>query len=211
MVISGQLTIFAVRINNLHFLPQNTVNMRKKLLSLLALLGLTVFAASAQLFTTSPAILQESSENVVLKFHANNCDVAALKNSTSDLYAHIGVYTTKSPSTWIHIKEDWGSNKPSNTFKRGSGNVYELTIGDLRTYFGVTDPSERITKVCVIARNAAGSAQTADNFIDVYEEGYAMAFTSSPANTIITKSTTISFTAYATEASSIKIYVDGVE
>lgn len=184
----------------------------KKFLSLLAaFFMLSSVGAMAQIFTSSPAILQESSKNVVITFHADKAGVAALSNKDV-LYAHIGVYTTKSPNTWAHVKYDWNVDKDDNKFVKKSATSYELTIGDLRTYFGVTDPTEKITKVCVIARTPKGAnpaGQTSDQFLDVYEEGYQMQFTNNATSTVFTKATTINFNIDVTETSDITLKVNG--
>ena len=184
----------------------------KKFLSLLAaFFMLSSVGAMAQIFTSSPAILQESSKNVVITFHADKAGVAALNNKDV-LYAHIGVYTTKSPNTWAHIKHDWNIDKDDNKFVKKTATTYELAIGDLRSYFGVTDPAERITKVCVIARTPKGvspAGQTSDQFLDVYEEGYQMQFTNDATSTVITQATTINFNIDVTETSNITLKVNG--
>lgn len=182
--------------------------MKRILLLITAILSLAVTSVSATVFTASPYPLQESSKDVVITFHADECGVAGLQNLSTDLYAHIGVYTTKSPSSWAHVKTDWGENVAANTFKRIEANTYQLTIGDMRTYFGITDESETITKICVIARTATGSAQTSDNFIDVFPEGLQLAFESTPENTVLLSPTEVSFNAYSTEAADISIYVN---
>ncbi len=167
--------------------------------------------AFAALFEASPKPLQQSSKNVVITFNPLEGTVDGLKGYASNLYAHIGVYTTKSPSAWAHVKTAWGENTAANTFKRVASNKFELSIGDLKSYFGIIDPSEAITHICVIARTADGSVQTSDNFIEVHADGFAMDFSSTPANTVILKPTEISFTASVSQASDIDIYVDGAK
>lgn len=183
--------------------------MRKNLTMLAAFILLSVMNVAAALFEASPKPLQQSSKNVVITFNPAEGNVDGLKGVTTDLYAHIGVYTTKSPSTWAHVKTDWGVNTAANTFKRVAANKFELTIGDMRSYFGITDPSETITHICVIARNAAGNIQTGDNIIEVHPDGFAMDFSSNPANTVILKATEITFTASVSQPSDLEILIDG--
>lgn len=183
----------------------------KKIFSLL--LVMVAVAASnsvAQVFTTTPVPLQESSKDVVITFHADRSGVQSLTGlpSSTSLYAHIGVYTTKSPSTWAYVVTEWGENKAANTFKYVAPDTYNLTIGDLRSYFGITDASETITKICVIARNAAGSAQTKDCFIDVVPTGFQMSLSSDTDNTVITEPTAIGFTVSTTEPASLELSVN---
>ena len=68
----------------------------KKILSLLvAIFCVAMMNLSAQVVTSSPALLQEKSSNVVLTFHADQGGVTALQNlsASTPLYAHIGVIT----------------------------------------------------------------------------------------------------------------------
>lgn len=176
-----------------------------------ALIMLSALSVKAAMFTTSPTPLQESSKNVVITFNAAESGVAGLQGLSTDLYAHIGVYTNLSPSSWSHVKTEWTQNLEANKFKRIAANTFQLTIGDLRTYFGITDASETITKICIIARTKDGSAQTKDSFIEVYPEGFYLQLSTTPTNTTITKATDITFNATTTSAATIKIYVDNKE
>lgn len=60
--------------------------MKKFLSFLAAFFMLSSVGAVAQIFTSSPAILQESSKNVTITFHADKAGVAALNNKDA-LYA----------------------------------------------------------------------------------------------------------------------------
>lgn len=182
--------------------------MRKNLLLIVALFFCVALGSKAAVFETSPIPLQESSQNVKITFHADQSGVAALTGLTTDLYAHIGVYTNLSPSTWKYVIGTWSSNEDKKTLKRVAENTYELTIGDIRTYFGITDPEETVTKICIIARTATGNAQTSDNFLDVLPPGFAMSFTTTPDNLILLENTTVDFSVNTTENASIKIYVN---
>lgn len=183
----------------------------KKILSILAaIIVLCTFKSSAAMFEASPRPVQQSSQNIVITFNALESGVDALKGLSTDLYAHIGVYTTKAPNSWSHVTTTWGTNTAENTFKRVEANKFQLTLpGSLRSYFGVTDASEEITHICVIARTADGKAQTKDYFIEVHPDGFAMEFSSTPENTVLMNPTEISFTASTSQAANIEISVDG--
>lgn len=103
--------------------------------------------------TTSPAILQENSKNVVLTFHADKCGVAALQNlpSSTALYVHTGVVTDKSNGEWTHVVTDWDVNNAKNKLNYVSKNTYTLNVGDIHTYYGVPS-DEKVLKLCFIAR-----------------------------------------------------------
>lgn len=184
----------------------------KKILSLLvAIFCVAMMNLSAQVVTSSPALLQEKSSNVVLTFHADQCGVTALQNlsASTPLYTHIGVVTNKSNGGWAHVVTDWNTNNAANQLKYVSKNTYTFTIGDLRSFFKLTDASETITKIAFIARTAAGTAQTKDIFIDVLPEGFQMGLSSNVENYVINKATTITFTVNTTETAKIDLSVNG--
>ncbi|MCD8394458.1 MAG: hypothetical protein LUC85_06445 [Bacteroidales bacterium] len=184
--------------------------MKKALFTLAALL-MTASAAWADVFTSSPAPLQESSQNVVIYFHADESGVAGLQNlsSTTELYAHIGCYTNFSPDTWSHVIGSWTTNTENKKFTYVSENLWSLSLGDMRTYFGITDADEHITKLCLIARNKAGSVQTADCFIDVMEDGFQMQLSSNASSTVLLNNTTITFTINTTQTAALTLSVNG--
>ncbi len=177
-----------------------------------AMFAIATLSSVAQVFTSTPSPLQNNAGDVVITFHADKSGVAALTGlpSSTPLYAHIGVYTTKSPSTWAHVVTDWGVNKDVNKFKYISPDTYELSLGNLRSYFGITDPSEVITKVCVIARTASGNAQTKDCFIDVVPDGFQMSLTADCENTVINQATTIRFTVSSTVPADLSLTIDNM-
>lgn len=184
--------------------------MKRILTAFTALIMLSVLGVKAAMFTPSPNPLQESSKNVVITFNAAESGVADLQNLSTDLYAHIGVYTNLSPNSWAYTST-WGDNADKYKIKRVGANLFQLTIGDMRSYFGITNANEHVSKICIIARNSAGSVQTSDQFIDVYPEGLYVSLTTTPASTTITKATEITFTAASTQPATLKMYVDEKE
>jgi 1,4-alpha-glucan branching enzyme len=185
--------------------------------------GLT---CNAQIVTSSPALLQENSQDVVLTYHADsslgNNGLKGLSSSTA-VYAHIGVITNYSTSTsdWKYTVTSWptsASDTKANTSKNKltyvSANTYTLSIGDMRTYFGITNSAEHIQKIALVFRNADGSKEGktssgGDIFVDVLDEGFVMSLTSDAANTVLTQATTINFTVNTSEAANIEISVNG--
>lgn len=184
--------------------------MKRILTAFTALIMLSVLSVKAAMFTTSPNPLQESSQNVVITFNAAESGVAGLQNLSTDLYAHIGVYTNLSPNSWAYTST-WGDNAEKYKIKRVGANQFQLTIGDMRSYFGITNANEHVSKICIIARNSAGSVQTSDQFIEVYPEGLYVSLTTTPASTTITKATEITFNAASTQPATLKMYVDEKE
>lgn len=182
------------------------------------------FVAEAQIVTTTPIVLQESSSGVLLTYHADsplgNGQLANLPESTQ-LYAHIGVILSGS-SEWSHVVAPWpaaggtnadAANTSKNHLTRISDNTYTLNIGDIRNYFGITNPSQHVERIAVVFRNADGSLQgkTAgggDIFVNIHPEGFAMSFTCDAANTVISSATEITFTLATTNAADLTISVD---
>lgn len=182
--------------------------MKKLLLFFVALLSLGLQQGAAAVFSTSPKLLQQNSKNVKIYFNADESGVDALKKATT-LYAHIGVTLESAPSTWTHVKGTWTSNTADKQFKKNQQGLWELNIGDIPTYFNITDASEKVVKIAMIARTADGRAQTGDNFINVLEEGYQMSLDYDASSLVLTSAKTINFTVNTTEPSSITLSVDG--
>lgn len=174
----------------------------KKIFTLL--LAMVVFSAVgvAQIFTSSPEILQESSKNVVLTFHADSpMGNGALKGLTAStpLYVHIGVITNLSTSTsdwkysnfpWPSSASDTQANTAKNRLTYVSANTWTLNIGDIRNYFGMTNANEHVKKIAIVVRTAGAdkegkTASGGDIFVDVEEEGYQLKFTGDNVNDVL--------------------------
>lgn len=191
--------------------------MTKELLALVCAVAFAWFIhpqnAVSQLFTTSPAVVQQSSKDIKIIFHADRSGKSELINATS-LYAHIGVTLTSAPSAWVHVKGDWASNTADKKFTKISGtNDWQLPIGDLKTYFGLKD-GEEVAKIAVIARLATGAGngygQTDDFFIDVQPEGLQLKLSADESLPYaIHGNKTINFSADCTTAAKITISVNG--
>jgi hypothetical protein len=88
-----------------------------------------------------------------------------LSTYTGTIYAHTGV--TVGGTIWQNVKGSWANNTTQPALTLVSGTTYSLTITpDIYTYYGVS-PSSSLTQICVVFRNAAGTAQSADYFINV--------------------------------------------
>ncbi len=181
-----------------------------------ALLGLFAFSASAQIVTTSPAILQEESQNVVLTFNAasplGNDGMKGLPASTA-VYAHAGVITNKSNGGWAYAP-DWLDNSAKYKLTNAGTDLWKLNIGDIRTYFGITDPDEHVLQLALVFRDATGSHEgktkdVGDIFVDVHESGFIVALTTDAPSTVLTSAATINFTVNATRSSNINLSVNG--
>lgn len=176
---------------------------------------LGISGAFAQIVTTSPALLQEASKDVVLTYHADSpLGNGGLKglSATTPVYAHIGVITNKSADTsdWKYAPSKWGDNAAKYKLKYVSPNTYTLSIGDIRTYFGITDASETVQKIAVVFRtgdcNKEGKTSSGgDILVDVLEPGFQMSLTVSTPK-VITAEAKATLTVNTTEPCTIELY-----
>ena len=182
----------------------------RKIIALFVVLAAAVcgFYAGAQIVTTSPALLQENSQDVVLYYHADSpLGNGGLKNYTGDdVYAHIGV--TTEAGNWQHVPADWGTNLPKCKMSRVDANTYSLNIGDIRSFFGV-GAGEKVSRLCMVFRNGNGTKEGktsagSDIFVDVHPAGLALSFECS-APEVVTAATVVTLKAGSSEAASIEI------
>lgn len=188
----------------------------KKILLLMVAITLAATGAVAQIITTTPAILQESSKNVVLTYHADQGNKGLMGvTSSTEVYAHIGVITNNSEGSgdWKYAPT-WGDNSAKYKLEYVSTNTWSLNIGDIRTYFGMTDATETVKQIAIVFRTGDNSkegktATGGDIFVDVHPEGFQMQFTSNAASDILTASTnSVTFNVVTTEASKLELLVN---
>ena len=191
--------------------------MNKKLLFAAWAMLITVFGLSAQV-TTDPSPVQEDTKDLVIYFHADqgNKGLANLPASTQ-IYAHTGVLlsTSTSDSDWKYAPT-WGDNSEKYHLTYVSPNLYKLTIGDIRTYYGITSPTEKIKKLAFVFRTADKSkegktASGGDIFVDVVDGGFQISLVSSMGdNTVITSNNnTVHFSLGSTEPAKMSINING--
>lgn len=97
------------------------------LLSMLMVIGFA--ALRAQVVTTEPAVLQPSSQNIVIYFHADQGNRGLINQAANDpIYAHTGVITNKSTSRATGAMLPHGSTTPPNT----NCNMYRPICGSWR-------------------------------------------------------------------------------
>ncbi len=189
----------------------------KKVMSLLvAVLLLATTNAVAQIVTSSPPVLQESNQNVVLTYHADQGNKGLMGLTSADaVYAHIGVITNKSVGSgdWKYAPE-WGDNSAKYKLTYKSTDTWELTIGDIRTYFGITDAAETVEKIAIVFRTGdktkeGKTAANGDIFVDVLGEGFQMVFnTTAPSQIISDNSTTVTLNVATTSAAKIELFAN---
>ena len=134
------------------------------------LFAITVYSVSfAQPVTIDPATPTQY-DSIVVFFDATQPGGTGLLNYTGTVYAHTGVNTNL--GQWQHVIGSWGNNTTQPALTRISTNLYKLTIGYPRTFYSVTNPTEKILQLSMVFRSADGTRQTSpDIFIDLYEPG----------------------------------------
>lgn len=190
----------------------------KSYLSLVAALLLSVFASrAADVVTSTPSPLQESSENVVIYFHADrgNQGMKGL-DSSAQVYAHTGVLTNESKSSadWKHGPSKWGDNDPKYKLSYVDTDLWKLDIGNIRDYYQITE-GETVTALCFVFRTGDNKKVGKDEdggdiFVSVVDNNFHLSLTND-LNTlaIIDSHKTVKFTAAATMECNMEILVDG--
>ncbi len=145
---------------------------------LLVVIIFTAICSNAQLLKTTPEFVLDNASNIDIVCDANYGNKAILNYiPTSDMYVHIGVITSLSAnsSDWKYVKYPWASPGADRLCSYLGNNQWKFTIvGGLRTFFGITNPSEKILKIAVLFRNGTGAVKQAnadgsDMFIPVYD------------------------------------------
>lgn len=180
-----------------------------------SLLMLMLSVAGFAQVTTEPYPLQESSQDVKIFFHADQGNKGLMGVSpTTKVYAH----------TWAVLSNgqqvggpDWNKPYPAKyQLTYVSDNLWQLYIGDLRTYYGVTNPGLQIKQIGFVFRDASASMTGradggADIMVDVLDSGLQIMLDSSVTGYLInpTNSSNVKFSAVTTENASITIAVNG--
>lgn len=189
--------------------------MKKSFFLFLLSVLLCVPALRAQVVTTSPDPLQESSKDVVVYFHADQGS-KGLNNvpASTKVYAHTGVNVVDEngkTTNWKYAPE-WSVDLPKYQLEYVSENLWKLNIGDIRTYYGVAE-NETVKQLCFVFRNSGGSKEgketgDQDIFVDVVESGFQLAFTTTRKGNVITSPSSIRFNATTTANADIQIFVN---
>lgn len=180
---------------------------------------LTVFGLRAQV-TSTPSPLQEDSQDVWIFFHADQGDKGLINQPASArLYAHTGVLTSKSGGAgdWKYAPT-WGDNSPKYQLEYVSQNLWKLHIGDIRTYYGIKDPAEKIKRLAFVFRTADTSKEGkgpghSDIFLDVLDSGLQVALESSLSGSLITPASAgnVSFSVGSTVDADLTLSVNGTK
>lgn len=183
---------------------------------LLLMIAATVaFGVNAQIVTTRPAVIQQSTPDIVITYHADqgNKGLMGVKPPTK-VYAHTGVITNLSTgdSDWKHAPT-WGTNTAKYEMTWVADNAWTLTIPSIASYYGLSS-TEQVKKLAFVFRTADNSREGktesgGDIFVNVLPEGFQAQLTASPDGAVFVGEP-ITLTAATTAKASIKLYVNSV-
>ena len=120
-----------------------------------------LMTATAQSVTTTPALIDENTKDIVITFHSDGGNRGLIDATASTpIYAHTGVITNKSKSVsdWKQTPT-WGDNSDKFKLTYVEPFTWQLTIPDIRSYYDITDPTEHIEKLAFVFRNSTGSSE----------------------------------------------------
>lgn len=183
----------------------------------------------AQLLTWSPDFIKETDASVTITVDATKGN-QGLNNyaNTSDVYVHTGLITSYSANSgdWKHNKFDWGSTNAAAKATYLGNNKWSFTItGGLRTFYNVTDPSEKILKIAILFRNGSGStaqrnSDASDMYVPVYENDLNVRITNPfrqpkydpvPEPIIKVLGDVIPITAKSSQNAELKLFLNGAQ
>ena len=188
--------------------------MFKKLLSITALAAAS-FTLSAQV-TSTPPLLQEGSPDVVIYFHADQGNKGLMgQPASAQIYAHTGVITNASVSSsdWKYAP-NWGDNSAKYKLEYVSADLWKLDIGDIRSYYGITDPSVSVKRLAFVFRNSTCTAEgkgtgNTDIFLDVLPEGLQVSLSADTDGTVLQPHSNVSLTLRSSQAADLTLSVNG--
>ncbi len=181
---------------------------------MVAALGSSV-AMNAEIITTQPAILQTNSTDIVITYHADEGNKALMGLAeTEKVYAHTGVITSASTtdSDWKHAPT-WLTNTEKYEMTYAGTNTYTLNIGEIATYYGITDPDEVVKKLAFVFRNATGTKQgkTAsggDIFVTVNQPGFDATLTANSSSTVVKSGDNVTISLNSTQSADLTLYLN---
>ena len=187
----------------------------KQLIMSVALLLWAAIGFAAEIVYSEPAIIQQSSKDIVIYFNAAE-GTAGLKGYTGDVYAHTGVITSESnsDSDWKHAPS-WGDNSAKYKLTMVSTDLWKLNVGDLKTYYSLNS-GETVKKLAFVFRNADGSKEGkasggSDIFLDVHPDGLSVSLTSSaPSGVVTDANSNVTLTVNSTQSANLSLYINDI-
>lgn len=159
--------------------------MKKLLLLFTALTSFAAFSQASWQGGTNP----EANQSATILFDKSTTPLASYNGT---IYAHTGV--TLNGTNWQNVIGSWGNNTTQPALTLVSGSIYKLDLTPtILQYYGVA--SGTVTKVCVVFRNAAGNAQSADIFLNVGAFQSTLVAPAENSTTILNSGQSLSITA----------------
>lgn len=180
--------------------------MKKILVSAILCLAVSVTCFS-QMVTTDPAV--PTLGKTIRIYYDTSKDPGELNNFTGDLYVHTGLILEGNPN-WQKVIGTWGNNATQPKLNYLGNYRYELVISpSIEAFYNVL-PGEKVKKIALVFRNAAGNRQTRpDIFIDVFEQGLNVVFTLPEQFSLVSElNSIIKISASATNADSVSLYIN---
>lgn len=151
--------------------------------AILILMSVTLFAYPVSSEPPYPTV----NDSIVVYFDATEGN-QGLKDFSGPVYAHTGVLTDESATTsqWKFVVTEWGEDTPETKLDYVSPNLWKLTIGSPREYYGIPD-SVTVTHLTFVFRSSqqpGGSykegkdVDNKDIFLPLYEAGITARFLS---------------------------------
>ncbi|MHB8580109.1 MAG: alpha-amylase family glycosyl hydrolase [Ignavibacteriaceae bacterium] len=177
-------------------------------LSIFVMLVFAIQYSFAQVVKTIP-VLPTESDSIIVYFDATQPGAEGLLNYPGTVYAHTGVTTNL--GQWIYVIGKWGFNATQPSLTRLDTNLYKLTIGYPRKFYGVTDTSEKITALDLVFRSSDGSKQTSpDIFVPLYPSGLNVKVISPAAPFFANLNDSVRVEVASAGAKSVSLYINNL-
>ncbi len=169
------------------------------------ILFVTLFINLNSQITTNPEF-PVATNSVTLTFDATGSD---LESYTGDLYAHTGV-SVEGIGDWQHVIGSWGNNSTQPQLTSLGNDKWELQITPTINDFYNVGGSEVVTKMAFVFRNADGSKQTGDLFVDVYSTTLDITFSKPDTTKIYSFNDVVEIQAVSLAATSMQLFINDV-
>ena len=133
-----------------------------------------------QVIQTDPAFPVED-EPVTIIFDASEADRNELAGYDGDVYAHTGVILSEddlNSGGWEYVIAQWTENISKAQLTPLGDDRWELEIENMREFYEMPEDEDEILQLAMVFRNADGSLQSEDLFIDIFNEEIAVQFNS---------------------------------
>jgi glycosidase len=174
-------------------------------LSIFVIFVFAIQYSFAQVVKTIP-VLPTESDSIIVYFDATQPGAEGLLNYQGTVYAHTGVTTNL--GKWRYVIGTWGLNSSQPALTRLGANLYKLSIGNARQFYGVKDTSEKITALDLVFRSSDGTMQTKpDIFIPIYVSGFNVKVLSPASPSFANLNDSVNVEVSSRGATSVSIYL----